>query len=351
MSEKKAVFNVHKVDVGKPLPPVNTATLNKAWESLGDLKVSSKLDSDLPCVDVFTSPNLFAVSVYRAFYDHYPLKINPNVVWLTIAQGFSTYVSGNSEALRSKFVSFEGKKDIEVIRENFARDHSKNDWENVFPSFSEEIAKHIGESTVKMIECDFSNTTVTDKVASQIVLMDVVKHYFNYSICGGCGIPYIELLGTLNDWKLIRKKAETLEVFSNPSDTGLKNWLVELLPILDQFVLAAEGKPDVFFWGSICNLSGGSGAKGLPITGWIQSFFPYLKERPVYRTEGMNSPPNFLIRQWRSAYNFTREHGVDQALAASLAKGNWDFPNGYGTKLEDLPAGLARVGPDRKSVV
>jgi hypothetical protein len=35
--------------------------------------------------------------------------------------------------------------------------------------------------------------------------MDVCKNYFVYRMMGmGCGIPWIELLGTIDDWKLIK---------------------------------------------------------------------------------------------------------------------------------------------------
>ena len=53
-------------------------------------------------------------------------------------------------------------------------------------------------------------------------------------------------------------------------------WLPVLEPILQQFVEAAEGKPDPHFWQSIykyCSFSGGN-----TVTGWITAFFPYLKD-------------------------------------------------------------------------
>jgi hypothetical protein len=41
---------------------------------------------------------------------------NPNVVWLTILQGFATYVSRNAELMRSKFVNH-AEKQLIIVRE------------------------------------------------------------------------------------------------------------------------------------------------------------------------------------------------------------------------------------------
>jgi hypothetical protein len=96
--------------------------MGKAWGSIGEITAFSKIaEGDDECfpVNTFKKPSLLAVAVYRAFYEHYPLKLNPNVIWLTIAQGFTHYVDDNKEEVRSKFVTFEGKKQLIVLRPNF----------------------------------------------------------------------------------------------------------------------------------------------------------------------------------------------------------------------------------------
>merc|ERR1711948_196799 len=44
-----------------------------------------------------------------------------------------------------------------------------------------------------------------------------------------------------------------------------------LSPVLDQFVLAAEGKPDVGFWDCICSHRGGGSGPSY-LSGWITVF-------------------------------------------------------------------------------
>ena len=49
-----------------------------------------------------------------------------------------------------------------------------------------------------------------------------------------------------------------------------------MIPILEQFVLAARGQPDREFWQSAYKLNS-PGSGDAYITGWITAFFPYLK--------------------------------------------------------------------------
>jgi len=245
---------------------VSKNDFEKAWEQVGKVEAISSIPES---VMIFDRQNMLAKAVHTAFYDHHPLRLSPDVIWIAIAQGFANHVNENSETLRSKFVSFEGKQDITISRPEFVKGSPKNDWVSVFPEFSDEIEKYIGANTRKLLECNFSTTGTVERTVSQIVLMDAVKSYFKYNKAFGCGIPFIELTGTPDDWISIRNRALSLREFK------LDWWIDHLVPVLDQFVTASHGKSDISFWTSICNLYGGSGMRQ-PITGWIQTFFPYL---------------------------------------------------------------------------
>jgi hypothetical protein len=322
-----AHFAVHNINV-KPtrLPPKSHRDLVKAMSALGIPQAFSQPATDAPVVEFFDCPNLFATAVYRAFFNHCPLKISPSVVWLTILQGFATYVSTNAEALRDKFVVHEGKQTIEIERADFSFGSATNDWASVFPQFADEIEKRTNPGVRKLIECDFSNSTAIDVGCSHITLMSICQHYFRYALLGGCGIPWIELLGKTGDWKSLRQKTEQLRQFEvdEPSrgyssdSAGLwffRGWLDNLLPVLDHFVQAAEGRPDIAFWGSVCNINGGSGTLDDPITGWIAAFFPYLAPGTPYG----ESRQNYSI-SWKESYKFTKKNGVEAARRIGEAK-------------------------------
>jgi hypothetical protein len=80
-------------------------------------------------VFLFDNPNLLVAALYDAFYRHYPLKPNPNVIWLTFLQGFGKYVNKNAEAARDKLVSYDGKVPIAVVHQMSSTEGRRmTDW-------------------------------------------------------------------------------------------------------------------------------------------------------------------------------------------------------------------------------
>lgn len=191
------------------------------------------------------------------------------MIWLLIAQGFANHVNENGEAMRHYFVDFDGKKNLDVCRNEFVKGSPNNDWKGVFAEFGVQIQKNIGADLLELVTGDFSTTTAFEKVAFQVALMDAMKSYFTYSVTTRCGIPEITLEGTVEDWKRIETKAQTLAQYD------LELWIDGLMPILKEFTAAAKGKVNKDFWESIYKIYGGSG--GPTITGWILKFFPYMK--------------------------------------------------------------------------
>lgn len=209
-------------------------------------------------------------ALHVAFDAHYPLVLSPDDIWLAIAQGFSTHVLGNSEALRARFLpgSQEGEQKDLFVEFDFPKGDPNNDWPSVFGEFGQLIGNFIGEEKVRLVRANFSTTGPIERAASEIVLMEAMSNYFTYSGGTLCGIPEITLLGTVEDWKDVVTRTQALAEFQ------LDWWVNDLVPTLRQFVAAAEGRPDTEFWQSIYKLNGGSG--GPYVTGWVNQFFPYL---------------------------------------------------------------------------
>mgnify|MGYP002845549692 CR=1 FL=1 len=251
--------------------PSTGDSMAAAWQKLGHVEAMSPAPSGT--VATFTKQNMLAKAVHAAFYGHHPLVLSPDVIWLTIAQGLANHVDQNAEKLRSAFVNHEGKELINIERPDFVKGSPHNDWAGVFPEFSAKIREKTVAGTTELIENDFSTTGPAERIVSHITLMDTVQHYFTYTMSCGCGFPAITLTGTPADWEKVRAKAQELQRYD------LEWWLEALLPALDQFVLAAHGKPDLDFWRSLCNINTGTSFPCYePLTGWIQAFFPYLNE-------------------------------------------------------------------------
>lgn len=94
-----------------------------------------------------------------------------------------------------------------------------------------------------MVLADFSTSGQAEVIASRVTLMNTVERYFELELEETiCGIPYITLQGTPDDWRKIAAKVQQLRNY----DMGW--WADELEPIINEFVKASQGNPDREFW-------------------------------------------------------------------------------------------------------
>ena len=120
-----------------------------------------------------------------------------------------------------------------------------------------EIGKHVKNDVVDLLTSNFSTTDFVEGLLSSMCVMHTFNKYFDYTqrLCG-CGIRNVHFLGTLDDWKLLRKKAEDLKLFTLPLSSrysiyDFRGYLDGILPILDQFIQTYQGNVDNHFWDTI----------------------------------------------------------------------------------------------------
>ena len=127
------------------------------------------------------------VCVKEAWENHWNLRTSPEDWWFPvacrIAKAIDTAAKSNykstSEPVRELFVDHEGKKEIKVdlpvtniydIR-----------YEDLFATFSLEIRQNIKvPAFADCMQSDFSSTTPTHKIASEINLMASMQQFFSY---------------------------------------------------------------------------------------------------------------------------------------------------------------------------
>ena len=212
-----------------------------------------------------------------AYADHRPVVLSPDALWLVISQGFSRYVNAHSEEMRPLLVSHEGKQDLAIVSPKDLLT-GEVDWAALLDDFTLQLGKNTKGDLAQTMTADFSTTGTTERIASQVVLMDVFKQYFNYQVLYiVCGIPYITLTGTPQDWQRVLSKTQKLKAYQ-----GVTLWIEQLEPILKEFVAASEGKPRQAFWQSIVRqkrvgeLRGGGCSPDKPtmLDGWFLKLFP-----------------------------------------------------------------------------
>ena len=218
-------------------------------------------------------------AVHVAFSQHRPLALSPDDIWLVIAQGFSHHVAENAEALRYRLVRHQGSRELSVK----VTDLRLASFEDATASFSS---------------------------------------YFTYVMRCLCGIPRITIEGTPDDWQRIRARIEVIETY------GLEWWVPRLRPILDEFVLAAEGHPTQKFWQAIYKPAQAYGAE--VATGWITDLFPYLGDAPDRRR-------NPVLQHDRHDWALPVEKGVETRNFF------FDSSSGKGVSLKSFPSGISSV--------
>lgn len=211
----------------------------------------------------------FISGMREAYWHHRPITLSPDMIWVLIAQGFSHHVNANAEALRDRMVDFEGKKELTCVCD--VEFIEQIDWEKTVDSFSIKIAENTKGNIAEIIKADFSTTTQVERIASEITLMSAVKDYFVLTAAMiGCGIPYVVLEGTPEDWQRVYDKAMQLR------DYDLEWWIDELEPVLRQIVASSKGDINKRFWRNMFRVHTQE-AYGSPecLDGWMAKFFPY----------------------------------------------------------------------------
>lgn len=279
----------------------------------------------------------FITTLQTAYSQHYPITISPDMVWLLICQGFSTHVSMHSETLRSKIVNHQGKKDIEVTNDFIKNGY--NNWAVVFPMFTDSVKNYIQDNVYELMIPEFSTTTPDIKIAYQVTLMETVEKYFDFGMFG-CGIPFITLEGNSNDWRKIRKKVKELRKYN------LSHWVDNLIPILDQFVYASEGKINAEFWESIIKYK--FDYEDTYINGWIIKFFPYLRKKVSANTgvqTTMLSPNPYLYE-----VDFHKARLIPRDFPEGIAKIDFTWIDGnLGKYSMEFRAGFMGMTQNKKT--
>ncbi|PSB54975.1 DUF4419 domain-containing protein [Chamaesiphon polymorphus] len=209
-----------------------------------------------------------ALAVHAAFSEHRPLVLTPDIIWLTIAQGVAQHINNNAEELRANFVSHQGKD--KLVAEIDILPTLPTQWAEIIEQWTLLLRERVGADVYRLMECNFSTTTSITHIASHVVMMDAFQQYFDYVVLCVCGIPEISLLGTVADWQSIYDRVASLSRYN------LGWWTARLLPICQEFINTAAGKPDRDFWQCIYKPQAVYAVDYM--TGWLTDLFPYLRD-------------------------------------------------------------------------
>ena len=128
------------------------------------------------------------------------------------------------------------------------------DYEAFFSQMTNLIQAEIKtDGYVDTIRSDFSTSTSTHRIVSEITVMSSMQEFFEYCMRTMCGIPYIELLGSEEDWERLKMKFLKLKKMLQPIEKliGLDHWWGRVEIICDELIKSANGKADKKWWSNI----------------------------------------------------------------------------------------------------
>ena len=232
------------------------------------------LDSNVPVLEGF----------YTAHTNHYPVRITPDDIWLLIVQAFSNHVNANYEELRNYFVDFKGKKELTIDDDviNY-KDIKRENLEKFTEKMIEKLKEYLGKEILHLLTPEFTTTTHDSTIICNLTIMCAFKKYFEYKMRkAGCGIPYIILEGTAEDYRKIKSKAAKLKKYQF-------NWYIDrITPHIEKMIEAKEGKINIKYFKNIIQKdevteliphSGRPKQQSVDeIYGWFLSFFAYFNK-------------------------------------------------------------------------
>ena len=271
----------------------------------------------------------FLTGLYNAYTHHCPLKFSPDDFWLLIIQDFSYYVNAHAKKLRKQLVTFEGRKEIKAYIPKFTKEElTKSDYKDATSLVISKIPNFLQNKTILDTMTQQFSTSTTDILhVKQITAMNTLKSYFYYRyIEYGCGIPYITLTGTVEDYEKIIKGIDELMTI-NPRLKKIKSIMEKVLDTkrgnIDEKFCQNMIKKNVNKEYITASASVIGKIKRDFISGWIMDFINYNSEgkkiHKKYYKKGYNVKyiPNLQSQVYIGRFYLSN---------GSLCRVSWDEP-------------------------
>ncbi|CAB4009585.1 Hypothetical predicted protein [Paramuricea clavata] len=236
-------------------------------------------------------------AVLAAYNNHWKLRTSPDDWWFCVVKKVSLAIDEKAEMkeIRDLFVEHGGKKKLCVdVPTTCIYDV---DYSLFFDQMSKEISKNVKvPEYLDAVTADFTTTSPTMKMVSQISIMSSLQQYFEYGIRTFCGIPAIEMLGSEKDWVRLGEKLQALRKTLEPitCEIGLsRNWWSHAENVFAELLKTYRGSPDKMWWDKIIQYDGAEESGEMPgYFGWLTEFVEDTsKVQPNLFTSGLLSVP------------------------------------------------------------
>merc|ERR1711920_1142181 len=170
----------------------------------------------------------------------------------TVIRTVALAIDNNSKKnkVREYFVNHDGKKRLTVDVLPSGIDYAK-----FFREMTDLIQSNIKvDKYVDTIRSDFSTSTETHRIVSEMTVMSSMQEFFEYCIRTCCGIPFVELEGSEEDWLKLKTKFLALRKILQPiqQSIGLNSaWWRKVEWISEKLIETYRGDGDKEWWSKI----------------------------------------------------------------------------------------------------
>ncbi|AQN68813.1 hypothetical protein [Saudi moumouvirus] len=218
--------------------------------------------------------------MYYAWANHLGVSIRPDDLWVQILTQFALHVNINNDYYKQYFAKPNEICEKTVIEVKYS-DHYTIETipiDHFINKIIEQVSENLPNSElVNNLQCNFTTSNNITNLVSKTTIMYLVEKYFAFHMILSCGIPYIDLEGTLEDWTKLYNK---VQLIANIADENIKSWCQDLLSITNNIVKTFDDPDSAskfwnrFFYEERC----GSGSQTCA-QGWITYLFIYDKSQ------------------------------------------------------------------------
>lgn len=196
----------------------------------------------------------------KCYASHHGIIIKPDFIWYTILCEMAVIIKNDPEPYRYIFTDSTEKKDVEVFTEH----PIKMPIDKLIAKVFDLIPSNLNSNDILL---NFSTTTDNSKIAFSTSFLDAASPYYNYMMFM-CGYNKINILGTTEDYQLIREALERLYVLF--SGTQLSAYLDKCNTLIEDIITNFDSKE---FWKDIFYVTFCGSGHQEEAKGWFTDFF------------------------------------------------------------------------------
>lgn len=202
-----------------------------------------------------------------AYSRHEIIRVAPHDLWFVFLGEIAKIVNKNSKVCRLLFTTAEDGEKVEILVPT-------TDPTTIDPMLIMAQLQKLVPTDSTLFVPNLSTMNLDSKIAMAAMFADAVQSYYNYSTFL-CGIPAIEVTGTVEDWQTVTKNS--LAIGELLQAVGLEKEAMYCVKVSALFALIGaqvmSGEISIPFWKDIFTSKNVGSGGDLRITGWITDLF------------------------------------------------------------------------------